>query len=246
MKKNAIAVTASMLVAASPFAAAEMESPHSFSANAALTTDYIFRGFTQTNEQAAIQGGFDYAHTSGFYAGVWGSSLEFNENKSRAAAGEAPVDEATIEIDLYGGFASEFANGTGWDVGVLYYWYPGSEDSLDYDFVEVYGGLSHAFSDVPLEPTAGVTVSFSPDFFGSTGDAVYVDGSLDLSLPAGFGLGFHVGSQSIDEGDDYVDWKVGVSNNLAGFDLELAYYDTDVDDDDLADARVVFTVSRSF
>jgi uncharacterized protein (TIGR02001 family) len=245
MKRLTLPVAIAACLSAAPVAFADDASPHSFSANATLTTDYVYRGFTQTNEQPAVQGGFDYAHSSGFYAGVWGSSLEFNENKAAAAAGTPTVDEATIEVDLYAGFGGEFSFGTAWDLGGIYYAYPGAESSLDYDFFEVYGGLSHTFKTL-FEPTLSAKLSYSPEFFGDTGDAVYVEGGLDLSLPYGFGLGFHVGHQSIDVGSDYVDWKVGLGYTLVGFDLELAYYDTDISANDLADERVVFSISRSF
>ena len=103
MKLNKIALAVAALVA-SGTAAAE------FSANIGATSNYIWRGVTQTDDQAAISGGLDYAHDSGFYAGTWASNVDFD-------------DDATAEVDLYGGF---------------HYMYPGEE----YDFTEVYASLS--------------------------------------------------------------------------------------------------------
>ena len=48
-----------------------------FTANVALVTNYLYRGISQTGGKPAIQGGFDYAHSSGFYAGVWGSNISW-------------------------------------------------------------------------------------------------------------------------------------------------------------------------
>lgn len=74
-----------------------------------LTTDYVFRGISNTDGDPAIQGSLDYEHDTGFYAGVWASSVKFRENAGAAAVDT--VQEATIEIDYYAGFASEFDSG---------------------------------------------------------------------------------------------------------------------------------------
>lgn len=107
--------------------------PGSFSGNVTLTNDYVFRGFTQTGEDPAIQGGLDWDSGSGFYLGTWASNVDFG-----------PGDEANIEIDIYGGYAGEI-NGFTYDVGYLYYLYPGAPGALDYDFWEVYGSVGYDF-----------------------------------------------------------------------------------------------------
>jgi uncharacterized protein (TIGR02001 family) len=211
-----------------------------------LTTDYIFRGVSQTDGDPAIQGGFDYAHTRGFYAGVWASNVNFNENEG--VAPEAQVSEANIEIDLYAGFSRTLTVGLKWDLGAIYYAYPGTDSDLDYDYLEFYLGLNYPFELITLRPVADVKVYYSPDSFGvDIDETIYAIGSLDFSLPAEFSLGFHLGYEYIDDGDNYSDWKVGVSKNLAGFDLEVAYFGTGgSNQEDLDDSRVVFSVSRTF
>lgn len=226
---------ASMLASSIAFA----ESPHEFSVNVSLTTDYMYRGISQSDEQPAISGGFDYGHASGFYAGIWASSLDFNDS------------DTGIEIDYYGGVAGEFSNGISWDVGGLYYQYPGTNADAagDFNFFEVYGNLGYTFADVALEPSIGFGVAYSPDFFGETGDGVYVSGTLDLSLPMGFGLSFLVGNQDIDNtGTNYTHYVVGLNKSVAIFDLDMSYYDTSDETDcggEICEA-VVFTVSSSF
>jgi len=213
------------------------ESPHSFSANVALTTDYVYRGISQADEDPAVQGGFDYAHESGVYLGIWGSNVE-----QVAASGTI----ANVELDYYGGIGGELGNGLGWDVGFIYYDYP---DVSAFDFWEVYGGLSYTFGGMQFEPTVGFSVAYSDDFFGGVDEALYFNGTLDLSLPQGFGLGASVGASEFDNdtlSTDYVDWKVYLSKEFGGFGFELAYTDSDLDASSLDDGRAIFTVSRSF
>lgn len=228
---------AGVLAGSAAVASAEWEP----SANVSIVTDYVFRGISQTDEDPAIQGGFDIGHSSGFYAGIWGSNVDFDDG-----------DEAHLELDYYVGFANEFANGLGYDVGFLYYDYPGASSSLDYDFWEVYAGLSYTF-DATLEPTVGLKVNYSDEFFGDTGDALYWDLSLGLSLPYDLALDLHWGYQDLDDDyydpDSYQDWKVGLTKTWKGFDFGLTYYDTNSDGEDLAgdlaDDRIVFGISKS-
>ena len=86
------------------------------SSNVSLTTDYVFRGVSQTLEEPAIQGGFDYSNSSGFYAGFWGSNVDFGT-------------DAQVELDGYLGFTREQQNGFSWDVGLIHYDYPGESEN---------------------------------------------------------------------------------------------------------------------
>ena len=138
---------------------------------------------------------------------------------------------------------------------MIYYAYPDSDaaDVLDYDFTEVYGSLSYDFGPAAL--TGGV--NYSSDFFGfNTGNATYLYVGLDIPLPNEFGLGFHYGDQSIDGENgasdfDYNDWKVSLTKSLGGFDFDLSYTDTDLNDNtdcgglNICDDRFIFTISKS-
>lgn len=220
------------------------ESPHEFSANVSIVSDYLYRGITQTLENPAIQGGFDYSHAdTGFYLGTWASNVDYGA-------------DANIEIDYYGGIAGTFGNGISWDVGGLYYQYAGSDDEPEEDFVEAYISLGYTFAEVSYEPSVAVGVNYSPDFYGEDGDGVYVYGSLDLSLPYDVGLSFYVGHQDV-EGDqttgpagfDYVHYSVGLSRSFGPFDLGVSWNDANDDCDggsNEACRAVVFSVSSSF
>ena len=181
------------------------ESPHSVSANVTLATDYVFRGVSQTNGDPAIQGGFDYNHAKGFYAGLWASNLEFNENAGLAPS--ASDNEATIELDLYAGYSGSIGKNHSYDIGVIYYGYPGSESNLNYDFFEAYGGVDFGLGS---KTTLGVKLSYSPEFFGESGQATYLEANANFAISDNFGIGLHYGSQKIDLADDYTDWKVSL------------------------------------
>lgn len=236
-------LTGSLLIGCSAALAEEAEAPappFSFSGNIALTTDYRFRGISQTDEDPAVQGGFNLNHESGFYAGVWASNLDFNDG-----------DQASIEIDVFGGYSAKFNDDLGYDLGFITYIYPGADTASDYDYTEVYAGLTYKVFSLKYY--------YSPEFFFETGDAGYIDATANLSLPADFGLLLHAGHQSIDENanfgtPDYLDYRIGVNKKLAGFGFDLSYIDTNIDDDecfagtantDFCDGTVVFTVSRS-
>jgi uncharacterized protein (TIGR02001 family) len=117
----------------------------------------------------------------------------------------------------------------------------------------VYLGLSYAFA-VALEPTVAAKYYYSPDFFGEDGDGHYINGSLSLSLPMGFGLGGEVGYQDVEgdqttpDGFDYVHYRIGVSKAVLGFDLDLSFHNTAEDEDlpgDIVGERLVFSMSKT-
>ncbi|MGA0953147.1 MAG: TorF family putative porin, partial [Burkholderiaceae bacterium] len=114
MKKTLLAITASALLAPSlPALAAES----TLSANVGVFSDYRFRGVTQTDKKPALQGGFDFAASNGFYVGNWNSSINWLGGNSSG-----------LESDFYIGYATEIS-GVGIDIGNLYYHYPGETDA---------------------------------------------------------------------------------------------------------------------
>lgn len=234
--------------AAAPSLAAEQSAtPGSFSANVSLTSEYYFRGLSQTDDAPAIQGGFDYevplAKPVALYLGVWGSNVDFNEG--------AGVDGATIEIDYYGGLKGNVGDsGVSWDVGFIYYSYPGADSSLDYDFWEAQAALGYDFGIASVT----ASVNYSPENFGESGAAFYPKLAVDVPVPGvkGLALSGHVAKQYIDKegvfgSPDYLEWNFGVGYSVLGFDLAVNYTDTDISPSaDANDAMVLFTIGRSF
>ena len=232
----------------SPILAEEKSAmPGSFSANVSLTSEYYFRGLSQTDDAPAIQGGFDYevplAKPVALYLGVWGSNVDFNEG--------AGVDGATIEIDYYGGLKGNVGDsGVSWDVGFIYYSYPGADSSLDYDFWEAQAALGYDFGIASVT----ASVNYSPENFGESGAAFYPKLAVDVPVPGvkGLALSGHVAKQFIDQeavfgSPDYLEWNFGVGYSVLGFDLAVNYTDTDISPSaDANDAMVLFTIARSF
>ncbi|MBX2834471.1 MAG: TorF family putative porin [Micavibrio sp.] len=210
-----------------------------YSANVGFYSEYSFRGIAQSDEHPAIQGGFDVSHDSGLYAGIWGSNVDFNDGS-----------EANLETDIYAGYSGS-VNNFSYDLGVIYYAYPGANRSLNYDFVEFSAAAGYDFDVF----STSVAFNYSPEYFGDSGNALYSAFAVDVPLPSDFTLSAHVGHQSIQDNTafgvpDYTDWSVGLGYNLGGFDLSLAYIDTDLDEPgecaDGCDGRVIFGISKSF
>lgn len=227
MKKLVHSLVLCGLVSGSAVAMAE-DSPHSITGNLSFVSDYQFRGVSQTDEDPAIQGGFDYAHASGFYLGTWASNVEFGN--------------ANMEWDVYGGYSGSVGD-IGYNVGLLQYFYP---DNSDADTLEVYGGVTYK--------GFGLKASYSTtDYFGApdSDGTIYWDASYGYTFENGFGINLHYGYTS-GEGDqeDYADWKVGVTKDVSGFTLGLAYVGTDSDGEDFygkyADDRFIVSVAKTF
>ena len=247
---GALTAAAVCVVASAPSFAQEMKSPipGTFSANVALVSEYLFRGLSQTDDAPALQGGIDYeveiAKPVSLYLGVWGSNVDFNEGGT--------VDGATVEMDWYGGLRGSIGDtGISWDVGAIYYSYPGAAGSLNYDFWEIAASLGYDFG------VASVTgsVNYSPENFGDSGTAWYPKFAVDVPIPGvkGLSLSGYVAKQYIDKEavfgtPDYVEWNIGVSYSIPGmFDVGLNYSDTDVSPSvDGKNETIIFTVSKSF
>lgn len=141
------------------------------SANVALTTEYVFRGVSQSAEGAAVQGGFD-ATCGIFYAGVWASSLNWDPYYN--------AEWANVEMDWYLGIKPVTGKIT-WDLGVIYYSYPNSvELQGDNNYFEIKVGAS---GEIWKDGTVGVTVYYSPEYQYETGAVWTVETSFAQILP---------------------------------------------------------------
>jgi uncharacterized protein (TIGR02001 family) len=241
MKKTILLSACAALISLNPVSAqaeSGLDLPGKFSANVALTSEYVFRGISQSNEEPTIQGGIDWAHEeTGFYLGTWGSGVDFTD--------------ASSEFDFYGGINGVTAHEMTWDLGAIYYHYPGASDDLNYDFWELAAAVGYDFDIFSLS----AALNWSPDYFGGSGDAVYTALYTTVPLPYGFTGSGSVAYQWIDDNDafgvdDYADWSLGVNYMLEGFDLGLKYTQTSLDEPedcaDGCDARIIFSVGKTF
>jgi uncharacterized protein (TIGR02001 family) len=203
-----------------------------FSGNITLTSDYSFRGISQTGEEPAIQGGFDWDSGSGFYLGAWGSNVNFGDG-----------DETSMELDIYAGYAGSLES-LGYDFGFIYYIYPGANSNLNYDFWEIYGSLGFDFDVASI--SAGI--AYTSDNFGDTGDGLYLMSGVSIPISDMFSLDASLNYYDVEPGfgDDYLDWMIGATLTVDWFDANLSYIDTDLSNFEAADSRIVFSISRSF
>ncbi len=229
------------LSAALLFGLAGSASAAGFSGSLTLTSDYLFRGFTQTNEKPALQGGLEWESESGLYVGTWGSSISW--------LSDADADiSSQVELDGYAGYRGSFGDDVSYDVGVVKYWYPGDFPKYinQADSTEVYFGLSYSLFS--LKYSYALTDLFGID--NSDGSS-YIEAGVDYGFADTWSVNGHVGKQYVsghDAGgtsyDDILDWSVGISKTLP-WDLavDLKYVDTDVDG---ADSTVFFAITKSF
>lgn len=165
--------------------------------NIGFTSNYVWRGVTQTDDAAAISGGIDYGHDSGIYLGTWISN-------TTSAVGP--------ETDLYIGFAKDFGDDWGLDVGYVSYIY--AQSVPDIDFEEFYVGGSWKM----------ISAQYSDD-----GDNNYIEAAVDFEIAKDLGLALHYGSYSFDvSAIDYTDYSITLSKG----DWSFALSDTDIDQDD--------------
>ncbi len=237
MNKRALATLASALLS-SPLAVLAQsaatdapKSPQTFTGNISLVSQYVFRGLSQTDGHPALQGGFDYSHASGFYAGTWLSNISWYTDQN-AGTKAAPVslgspgsvgapytpnqsNAASLEWDFYGGLKNSFAGGNwNYDVGVIEYYYPGRYDNVGAyrkpNTTEVYGAIGYKW--LSLKYSKGI----SANSFGvnESKGADYLDLSATVPLSeSGFNLLAHAGRYRFPSNANSVYWGASGGNN---------------------------------
>lgn len=213
-----------------------------FSGTATLTSDYDYRGISQTDGDPALQGSVLFNTDIGFYASAWGSTLDWG-----------PDSDADVEVDYFGGFTREFGDsGLSWDLGVLAYTYPGLSSA---NFIEYYGGLVYGGFNIKA--------SYSDDFAGVGESGWYINGGYTYKAESGFSAfvygGYSFGNAFDEETGPAVGfpeyWNYGVG---VGYTAEHLYFEIKgVGTDQKApykissgvfanDLRVLLTVTVSF
>lgn len=226
MKKTLIAATLANLLAMPAFAE-EPASPHTFTGNVGLFSQYVFRGISQTNEDVALQGGFDYSHASGFYIGTWASNISWLSDSETITG----YRSSSLEVDVYGGFRGAFGDsGFTYDIGLLQYVYPGSRGAgfVKADTTEIYGAIGWKFLSAKYSYSLGDTFAVN-DASGTW----YLDLQANYPITETLTLNLHYGIQefsgsnagvSNDSIASYEDWKIGLSYALPQSFTVGAYY----------------------
>jgi uncharacterized protein (TIGR02001 family) len=218
---NALAVAALLPTAAlaqTPTPASPPAPDYTFTANAGLYSEYIFRGISQTTGKPAVQGGFDWTHSTGIYLGTWGSNVSWLEDFGA-------YTRSSLEWDFYGGYKANFPGSEDWsyDVGTIYYLYPGNRNAgfANANTWEIYAALNWKW--------LGVKASYNlDDYFGAQPTGKKTDGTWYLDFYAnypiadtGFTLVGHFGILNVSNDGSgnseasYNDWKAGVSYAVA-------------------------------
>ena len=265
MKKllHALVLTGLVAAPALAMAAEKPVSPHSLSGNISLTSDYVFRGVSQTQGGPTVQGGIDYSHASGFYVGTWASNVAWVSTNDPSTLAGFFKDSNSMEIDLYGGYKGTLGD-VGYDVGVITYYYPGDQlpapGATDPDTTELYLGASWKFLSAKYSHTVSDRfVGWSTSTGGKTKGSYYLELNGNYDLGNGWGVLGHVGYQDVKDNDDasYTDWKLGVTKDVGFGVVTLAYTDTDASTraytwfdgtrgEEVADGRVFVSFSKSF
>jgi uncharacterized protein (TIGR02001 family) len=229
--------------------AAHAQDTPTFAFNVGLTSDYVFRGISQSDSEPAISAGADMTYGI-WYAGVWASSIDFG------------LDEEA-EVDIYGG-VKPVVNGVTLDFGFVYYLYPGLDSSFNAEMLELKAGATVPVTDTL---TVGAAAYWSPEFtFSGNESAIYAEVNASYVLAPGFSVSGAIGHQNVDgtgyfvdpvDGDStekYTTWNLGLSYSDSGFTLDGRWYDTDLDKvtlrgpsgEPLADQRLVGSVKFAF
>lgn len=227
-------------------ALAEEAAASPISANVTLASEYVYRGISQTREKIALQGGFDYAHSSGIYVGTWGSNINWLQDAGASSS---------LELDLYGGYKGKINDDFSYDVGFLHYEYPGSYPAgfVNPNTDELY--VAGTYKMFTLKYSHSVSNLFG---FADSKGSGYIDASANFEVMSGLTLGLHVGHQSVKNNSfySYTDYKVGLTKDFGGgLSVTGAYMDTNANDGayvyapnntNLADGRFVLSVTKAF
>jgi uncharacterized protein (TIGR02001 family) len=234
------AVTAQAQEAAPP--AAEAVPDNQVSYNLAVTSDYRYRGVSQTRLKPALQGGADYVNNpTGFYAGTWLSTIKWTK--------DIPGGGGDVEWDLYAGKKGEIAKDISYDVGGLYYFYPSNDLHPSANSFELYGQISAGPFSVKYSHST-TNLFGAPDSKNSG----YLDGQFNYDVYDGYNLNLHVGHQNVKNNGtlSYTDYKVGVTKDFGVVTVALAaiYADTEAyvgrDGKNLGKTGAVLTISKTF
>ena len=212
------------------------------SANAAVTTNYIFRGISQSGGNPAVQAGVDYALPgTGLAVGTWASSIDFG---SDPFSGE---ELAPLEWDIYGSYTLPITDALGVSAGGIAYLYPNSISGANFNWYEVWGGLSYNFGLASLN----ARVYYSPDYINLSTSQIYFTGGVSAPVLPWLTLNANVGFSTFDHAvypliEDYMDWNISAVATYGNFSLTLGYTDTDLSGDYEVDSGIFQTTGQLF
>jgi uncharacterized protein (TIGR02001 family) len=238
----AAAITLALACLGASTARAEDAKPdNEVSFNASVTSDYRYRGISQSHLKPALQGGADYTNNpTGLYLGTWASTIHWIKDSG---------GDGNVELDLYGGKRGEIVPGVSYDIGALYYLYPSNSLPTSANTFELYGQIGYGPGS--LKYSRSLTNLFG---FSDSKGSGYLDATVNLPVGAELVLNLHAGRQLVKNNSDYsyTDYKVGVTKDFGVCSVALAavYADTKAYfsplGKNLARTGAVLTVSKTF
>lgn len=213
MQKTLLALATTMTLAM-PMLAQAQDAVDPLTFNVSLTTDYKYRGISQSRNKPALQGGADYAFSNGFYIGTWASTIHWIKDSG---------GKGNVELDLYGGYKGTITEGLTYDVGLLQYYYNNNSLPTNANTTEIYGALT--YGPATLKYSHSLTNLFG---FADSKNSGYVDLSATFDIGGGFTLTPHVGHQSVHNNGyfSYTDYAATVNKDWYGFTFGLGYVST--------------------
>ena len=254
MKTSLKAGMLGLLALASFAPAAQADGP--FTGGVTLTSDYRFRGLSQSDRGPAAQGWVQYDHASGLFGNIWASTIDFNDTAAH---------DSSIEVDLTVGYNREIMENTSAGIKAVYYTYPdadtpstGANARRDYDYFELLASVSHDYGKAAVS----AELAWSPDYFLETGDAVSLKGGVSVpvmekfvfmgALTASANLGYQwIDANAAFGTDDYLYFDFGASAKWEIFTIDLRWVDTDLETADCSggldwcDGGVVLSVTAN-
>ena len=187
------------------------------------TTDYRFRGISQSSFKPAVQGGIDFSHKSGAYAGVWASNVNWIKDYIGATDG-------SLEVDFFGGYKGELAKGLGFDLGVIAYVYPSNNTPTNANTNEIYAALTYGPVTAKYSRSLGNFVANA-----NSAGSQYLEVAASFDVGNGFSITPHLGRQTIPNqtasAGDYTDYALTVNKDLGnGLSASLTLLGTDAKD----------------
>jgi uncharacterized protein (TIGR02001 family) len=230
MNKNLLGLTAALVLGALPAVSYAEDSPLSF--NVGVTSDYRFRGLSQTRFDPALQGGVDYALPNGFYIGAWGSTIRWIKDAGKLVTPNIDTGSAPVEIDVYAGYKGEIRKDFGYDVGLLQYYYPSEHLSNipgvhSPNTLEAYGALT--FGPATVKYSHALTRLFGTNRSRGSG---YLEAAATFEVGGGFTITPHIGYQKVRHNSDfsYTDYALTAAKEWYGFVFSAAVVGTDTKD----------------
>lgn len=235
----------------------ELSLKNGLSGDMTITSNYVYRGISQTNGNATLQGGFDYTGDSHFYVGAWASGISLFRTLYQETGGAEGAANSRIEADVYGGYQNKVGRNFFYDIGILRYNLPGLYAGTQADTTELFSELKYKWIAAKYSYSIGNTFA-NPNTSGTNYfeiNAIKHFEPADVSLAGHYGRQTYQGAGNSPNGNSlsYSDYRISVTKEFADeYELSLAYSNTNATaaytllGKNMAGKEVAISLSRFF